>query len=103
MHDGQNSIWAPEPKVKVQLRNTETFILLEPNVRPSNIEQYNKLEPENKDIVDNAIKYIKTNIDIVLRYWNGEFEEYELHKLLNSQNYIYQAKEELDESMYRDA
>ena len=45
MHDGQNSIWAPEPKAKVQLRNVETFILLEPNVRPADIEQYNKLEP----------------------------------------------------------
>lgn len=83
MYDGINSIWAPESKVKVQLENATTFtILLEPEVKPLNAKQYNKLEPENKFIVDNAIKYIKVNKDIFLRYWNGEFEEYDLHQKL---------------------
>ena len=85
MFDGANSIWAPEPKAKVQLKDNEINILLEPNVRPTNIEQYNKLEPENKAIVDNAIKYIKANKDIFLRYWNGKFEEYDLHNLLKEE------------------
>ena len=85
MYDGINSIWAPESKVKVQLENATTFtILLEPEVKPSNIEAYNTLSPENKSIVDNAIIYIKNNIDIVLIYWNGEFEEYDLHNILKS-------------------
>ena len=85
MYDGINSIWAPEPKVKVQLKNAETFtILREPEIKSLNIEQYNKLEPENKAIIDNAIKYIKANKDIFLRYWNGEFEEFDLHNILKS-------------------
>ena len=89
MYDGSNSVWASEPKAKVQLRNAETFtILLEQNVRPTNIEQYNKLETKNKTIVDNAIKYIKANKDIILKYWNSEFEEYELHNILKNKEQI---------------
>lgn len=84
MEDGKDGIWGPEPKVKVQLKNAETFtVLLEPEVHPANIEEYNALESNNKSIVDNAIDYIKNNIDIVLRYWNGKFDEYELHNILN--------------------
>ena len=41
------------------------------------------LELENKTIVNDAITYIKDNIDIVLKHWNGEFDEYELHNILN--------------------
>lgn len=85
MHYGIKSIWTPEPKVKIQLKNAGTFtILLESKVRPANIEDYNTLSPENKSIVDNAIIYIKNKIDIVLRYWNGEFEGYNLHNILKN-------------------
>ena len=83
MNDGISSIWAPEPKAKVQLRNAETLtILLEPEIKPLNADEYKTLELEDKKIVDDAINYISDNIDIVLKYWNGEFEEYELHNKL---------------------
>ena len=78
MYNQYNTYW-----VKIQLKNAGTFtILLESKVRPANIEDYNTLSPENKSIVDNAIIYIKNNI--VLRYWNGEFEEYNLHNILKN-------------------
>lgn len=83
MYDGlNNNIWGSETKVKIQLKNSEIVILLEPIIEPQNIEQHNDLELEDKIIVNDAIKYISQNKDIILNYWNGEFEEDVLHNLL---------------------
>lgn len=56
-------------------------------IKPSNKNgEYSNLSNNDKQIVNDAIKYIKNNLDLILHYWNGDFEEFELHDILAGRN-----------------
>lgn len=77
-------------RVKVVLpSNKALFPILvnDKEIKPLNKNgEYSNLSSNDKQIVNDAIKYIKNNLDLILHYWNGDFEEFELHDILAGRN-----------------
>ena len=86
IQNGANRGYQHWARVKVDLDNGEGFPIKFNNkgeIEPINKDgQYNKLSKNNKDIVNNACKYIQENIEILNAYWEGKFEEEDLHDIL---------------------
>lgn len=75
--------WA---RVKVVLNNGNMFpvkVNEKGEIEPfNNSGQYKKLTQGEKELVKEAIKYIKENVKLIMAYWNGLFEEDDLHNIL---------------------
>lgn len=75
--------WA---RVKVVLNNGNMFPIKvneKGDIEPfDNSGEYKRLSQNEKELVKEAIKYIKENIKLIMAYWNGKFEEDDLHNIL---------------------
>ena len=80
-HEPHIPHWA---RVKVRTKNKGLFpILLDPIVQPLNKNgEYDSLKAEDKELVDEAIEYIKKYRNVFLDHWNGKLKDYELHDIL---------------------
>ena len=85
MKKDDNNRWKHWVRVKVKLNNGNYFpILIDPKVEPLNEKgEYNKLKSEDKIIVDQAVKYLKSIKDVIMAYWECKFDEYTLHEIIN--------------------
>lgn len=88
IQNGANRGYQHWARVKVTLSNKQLFpIEVNENgeVKPLDKDGvYTKLDKTDKDIVNDAIPYIKEHIDIIMAYWKGLFEEDDLHDILNN-------------------
>lgn len=77
-------------RVKVVLPSNKVLfpiLVNDKEIKPLNKNgEYSNLSSNDKQIVNDAIKYIKNNLDLILHYWNGDFEEFELHDILAGRN-----------------
>ena len=48
--------------------------------------EYDNLKSTDKRVVNDAIQFIKNNKELILSYWNNEFEEFELHDILRGKD-----------------
>ena len=72
--------------VKVQLPSNKVLfpiLVNDEEIKPLNQNnEYSKLCESDKQAVIEAMEYIKHNIDLILHYCKGDFEEFELHHIL---------------------
>lgn len=87
MQKDDNNRWKHWVRVKVKLNSSGYFpILIDPKVEPLNSKgEYDKLKTEDKLIVDDAVKYLKSVKDVIMAYWDCKFDEYTLHKIINGE------------------
>ena len=76
MYNGANEGFSHGPRVKVSTNQHGRIpIQLKPTVKLS-VEK--NLRKEDKDIINDAISYISSNLDLFLDHWNGKITDFEL-------------------------
>lgn len=81
-------------RVKVELSDKTLFPIKVNNkeVLPINTKgEFDRLDNTDKTIVNKAIEYVKKNKELIIAYWKGQFEEEDLHDILNGRITLQQA------------
>lgn len=77
-------------RVKVVLPSNKVMfpiLVNDKEIKPLNKNrEYDNLSNNDKKVVNDAVQYIKNNLELILHYWNGDFEEFELHDILAGRN-----------------
>ena len=81
-------------RVKVELSDKTLFPIKvnTKEVLPINTKgEFDRLDNTDKTIVNKAIEYVKKNKELIIAYWKGQFEEEDLHDILNGRITLQQA------------
>lgn len=73
--DGEHEGYKHGAGVKVKTDQGRIPIQLKPNVQIPDSINVNRLDKTVKDKVDEAVVYVKNNLDLFLKHWNGDIDD----------------------------
>lgn len=74
------------PRVKVETKNYGLVPVLLPNVTISKRYMSKDIKNEDKKLLQDAIRYIKDNVNVFLAHWNGQIRDDQLQLILTGKD-----------------
>lgn len=74
------------PRVKVETINLGLVSILLPDITLDKKYNIKTIENEDKRLINEAIKYIKKNLNVFMNHWNGQIRDDELHDILRGKD-----------------